>query len=439
MLLVAWLQRSFGTTWALAGVVIGGFADAHSTWPLSARFASRRDGCRASWRSSRSGSWSPPTRFPSSASRAREAGPISCAARAPGLSAAGRRLLDQLVDHRFAESRHERAHRQSVSRHRSWCRLAAGRAAGVRRALPAFRRAKFSTGWCSVRHRISCSRMFWRAHAAQARTVTARLFHRPACRPRIGCTTNCRMGVIESIENCRSTTPAAANTTIHIPGQQDWRNASCQPGRATAARKSSTDWQRLFKRSQMHFEPDSAQSPPAMAEHVAVLSGSRPVRRSGLPTFRDAAGLWNQYSWTGSGQPRRLARTPGAGAGLLQRATQRPGLRQAQRGASRNRVAGEEFQRGRDHAERGQPARTRRFHQGARTCTANSPFARGTGPSRHRRTHRRCTHRARSEMRRKDRNCVPDIVWFGEETQHMDEARRDHGPRPTRYWWWGPR
>ena len=30
-LLVAWLQRSFGTTWALAGVVLGGFADAHST------------------------------------------------------------------------------------------------------------------------------------------------------------------------------------------------------------------------------------------------------------------------------------------------------------------------------------------------------------------------------------------------------------------------
>jgi uncharacterized membrane protein (DUF4010 family) len=30
-LLVAWLQRSFGTTWALAGVVAGGFADAHST------------------------------------------------------------------------------------------------------------------------------------------------------------------------------------------------------------------------------------------------------------------------------------------------------------------------------------------------------------------------------------------------------------------------
>jgi uncharacterized membrane protein (DUF4010 family) len=31
MVLVAWLQRSFGPTWALAGVVVGGFADAHST------------------------------------------------------------------------------------------------------------------------------------------------------------------------------------------------------------------------------------------------------------------------------------------------------------------------------------------------------------------------------------------------------------------------
>jgi uncharacterized membrane protein (DUF4010 family) len=30
-LLVAWLQRSFGANWALAGVVAGGFADAHST------------------------------------------------------------------------------------------------------------------------------------------------------------------------------------------------------------------------------------------------------------------------------------------------------------------------------------------------------------------------------------------------------------------------
>ena len=78
MLMVAWLQRSFGATWALAGVVVGGFADAHSTARLPSARWPRSSSCRASWRSSRSGSWSPPTRFPSSASRAREAGLISC-------------------------------------------------------------------------------------------------------------------------------------------------------------------------------------------------------------------------------------------------------------------------------------------------------------------------------------------------------------------------
>lgn len=31
MVIVAWLQQSFGPTWALAGVIAGGFADAHST------------------------------------------------------------------------------------------------------------------------------------------------------------------------------------------------------------------------------------------------------------------------------------------------------------------------------------------------------------------------------------------------------------------------
>jgi uncharacterized membrane protein (DUF4010 family) len=31
MLMVAWLQKSFGPAWALAGVIAGGFADAHST------------------------------------------------------------------------------------------------------------------------------------------------------------------------------------------------------------------------------------------------------------------------------------------------------------------------------------------------------------------------------------------------------------------------
>ena len=64
-------------------------------------------------------------------------------------------------------------------------------------------------------------------------------------------------------------------------------------------------------------------------------------------------------------------------------------------------------------------------------------YARGTGPSRHRVRidgapivlGQKCAEG--SQLR-------PDIVWFGEETQHMDEAREEW-PRPTRCWWWGPR
>ena len=46
MLLVAWLQRSFGPTWALAGVVVGGFADAHST-AASVGSLAAQGSCRA--------------------------------------------------------------------------------------------------------------------------------------------------------------------------------------------------------------------------------------------------------------------------------------------------------------------------------------------------------------------------------------------------------
>jgi hypothetical protein len=49
---------------------------------------------------------------------------------------------------------------------------------------------------------------------------------------------------------------------IHIPGQQDWRNG--MPPWARERRDEIVDkLATVFKRSQIHFEPDSAQSPPA--------------------------------------------------------------------------------------------------------------------------------------------------------------------------------
>ena len=79
MLLVAWLQRSFGATWALAGVVIGGFADAHSTAASVGSLASQQQLPRE-LAIIAIGLWSP-TRFP--ARLRAEAGPISRLA--PGL------------------------------------------------------------------------------------------------------------------------------------------------------------------------------------------------------------------------------------------------------------------------------------------------------------------------------------------------------------------
>lgn len=37
--------------------------------------------------------------------------------------------------------------------------------------------------------------------------------------------------------------------------------------------------------------------PDVQANKVVVLSGSGVSAESGLPTFRDPAGLWNSYSW----------------------------------------------------------------------------------------------------------------------------------------------
>jgi NAD-dependent deacetylase len=40
-----------------------------------------------------------------------------------------------------------------------------------------------------------------------------------------------------------------------------------------------------------------------MREKIAILSGSGLSAESGLPTFRDAAGLWRQHSWQDLASP----------------------------------------------------------------------------------------------------------------------------------------
>jgi hypothetical protein len=67
-------------------------------------------------------------------------------------------------------------------------------------------------------------------------------------------------GVIESIELLLDYA-GRGEYDIHIPGPQDWRNlmpAWARDRREEIIERLAT----VFKRSQMHFEPDSAQSPP---------------------------------------------------------------------------------------------------------------------------------------------------------------------------------
>src|ERR1043165_4372210 len=47
-----------------------------------------------------------------------------------------------------------------------------------------------------------------------------------------------------------------------------------------------------------------------MRQKIVILSGSGLSAESGLPTFRDAAGLWKQYSWMELASPEGWANQP---------------------------------------------------------------------------------------------------------------------------------
>ena len=47
-----------------------------------------------------------------------------------------------------------------------------------------------------------------------------------------------------------------------------------------------------------------------MPDKVVVLSGSGLSAESGLPTFRDAAGLWRQHSWMELASPEGWRKQP---------------------------------------------------------------------------------------------------------------------------------
>jgi NAD-dependent deacetylase len=153
---------------------------------------------------------------------------------------------------------------------------------------------------------------------------------------------------------------------------------------------------------------------------LVVLSGSGLSAESGLPTFRDAAGLWRQHSWMELASPEGWSRNPALVLDFYNE--RRAKAWTAEPNAAHRAIAAleEKF----DVAvvtqnvdalhERAGSTRVLHVH-------GELAYARGTGRSRKR-------YRidggpiALGQCCEEGTQLRPDIVWFGEATQHMDEA-----------------
>ena len=152
-----------------------------------------------------------------------------------------------------------------------------------------------------------------------------------------------------------------------------------------------------------------------------MLSGSGLSAESGLPTFRDAAGLWKQYSWMDLASPEGWRKHPQLVLAFYNE--RRAKAWAAKPNAAHLAIASLEknfdvvviTQNVDNLHERAGSTNVLHLH-------GELAFARGTGPS----CKRQRIDGAPIELGQKcaeGSQLRPDIVWFGEETQHMDEAR----------------
>src|SRR6188768_1775524 len=161
--------------------------------------------------------------------------------------------------------------------------------------------------------------------------------------------------------------------------------------------------------------------PSAMRARIVILSGSGLSAESGLPTFRDAAGLWRQHSWQELASPEGWRKNPALVLEFYNERRKRAWA--AQPNAAHLAIAALETKF--DVAVVTQNVDSLHERAGSTNVLhvhGELAFARGTGVSRRRyridgapiELGQRCDEG--TQLR-------PDIVWFGEETQHMDAAR----------------
>jgi NAD-dependent deacetylase len=154
---------------------------------------------------------------------------------------------------------------------------------------------------------------------------------------------------------------------------------------------------------------------------IVVLSGSGLSAESGLPTFRDAAGLWKQHSWQELASPEGWRRNPEL---VLEFYNERRAKAWAAQPNEAHRAIAALEQKF-DVAVITQNVDALHERAGSKIVLhlhGELAWARGTGPTRRRRRiegapihmGQRCEEG--TQLR-------PDIVWFGEETRYMEEAR----------------
>jgi NAD-dependent deacetylase len=154
---------------------------------------------------------------------------------------------------------------------------------------------------------------------------------------------------------------------------------------------------------------------------VVVLSGSGLSAESGLPTFRDSAGLWNKYSWVELASPEGWAKQPEIVLAFYNE--RRATAWKAEPNAAHRAIAALEHKYDVVVVTQNVDA----LHERAGSTHVlhvhgELAWARGTGPTRQR-------YKIDDAPIELGQQCGegtqlrPDIVWFGEETQHMDEAR----------------
>lgn len=163
-------------------------------------------------------------------------------------------------------------------------------------------------------------------------------------------------------------------------------------------------------------------TPSVQPRKIVVLSGSGVSAESGLPTFRDAKGLWNTYSWQELASPEGWRRHPEAVQAFYNERRQKAW--QAQPNAAHLAIA--TLEQAYEVVIVTQNVDALHERAGSRHVVhlhGELAYARGTSED-----PKRCRIDgepiAMGQLCEDGTQLRPDIVWFGEAVQHFEEAEQ---------------